>query len=200
MHLEQQELTKPVDRKVYSDRIIYESGSMPLPKSIGPPRLCDFGEARFGQQWYTGMLQPVPYRAPEVLLGIPWTFSADIWNAALVVWVMLEGRLLFTGIDERGMASTEHQLARFVAVLGAPPRELLTRGDQPLRYFDEEGKWTGAIAVPELSLELLLEALQGKEAEIFLDFMRKMLCWIPEERHTAKQLLLHPWLDTCRSV
>ncbi len=36
--------------------------------------------------------------------------------------------------------------------------------------------------------------LQGKDQELFLDLMRSMLRWLPEERKTTKQLLYHPWL------
>lgn len=36
--------------------------------------------------------------------------------------------------------------------------------------------------------------LEGENKALFLDFMRKMLQWVPEKRQTAKQLLKHPWL------
>ena len=35
---------------------------------------------------------------------------------------------------------------------------------------------------------------QGKDQEIFLDLMRPMLQWLPEQRKTPKELLCHPWL------
>lgn len=49
------------------------------------PILCDFGEVRFGEKEYAGIIQPQQYRAPEVLLEIPWSFKVDIWNVGTYV-------------------------------------------------------------------------------------------------------------------
>lgn len=38
--------------------------------------------------------------------------------------------------------------------------------------------------------------LQGKDKEMFLEMMKGMLQWRPEDRKTAKQLLEDPWLYT----
>lgn len=35
------------------------------------------------------------------------------------------------------------------------------------------------------------------EAELFLAFMRRMLCWIPQDRATADELVNDPWLGSC---
>ena len=71
-YYEEQELRNPSPRKVNGDRIIYESRGLRLPKKTGPPVLCDFGEARYGKATYTDDIQPYVYRAPEVILDIPW--------------------------------------------------------------------------------------------------------------------------------
>ena len=34
----------------------------------------------------------------------------------------------------------------------------------------------------------------GEDKKLFLDFIRKMLQWLPEKKSTAKQLLAEPWL------
>lgn len=36
------------------------------------------------------------------------------------------------------------------------------------------------------------------EAMLFIDFMRRMLDWDPDERLSAKQLIEHKWFDSCR--
>lgn len=33
---------------------------------------------------------------------------------------------------------------------------------------------------------------------LFMGFMRKMLCWDPEQRPTAAELVEHPWPDITR--
>jgi len=47
----------------------------------------------------------------------------------------------------------------------------------------------------ELNIENSLSSIEGEEKRAFLDFVvTNMLCWVPEQRKTAKELLRHPWL------
>jgi serine/threonine-protein kinase SRPK3 len=47
----------------------------------------------------------------------------------------------------------------------------------------------------KLSLDDTISSLEGEEKRAFLDFVvHNMLCWVPEHRKTAKELLEHPWL------
>ena len=56
------------------------------------------------------------------------------------------------------------------------------------------GQWKAGIPIPEgLSLEASEENLDGSSKETFLNFVRGMLQWRPEDRKTAKQLLDDPW-------
>ena len=34
-----------------------------------------------------------------------------------------------------------------------------------------------------------------EEADRFLEFLKRMLCWLPEERATARELKNDPWFD-----
>jgi hypothetical protein len=45
------------------------------------------------------------------------------------------------------------------------------------------------------SLEKPELRLQGRNKDMFLDLMRGMLQWRPEDRKTAKQLVDDPWLN-----
>jgi serine/threonine protein kinase len=59
------------------------------------PKIVDFGLATRLESDSQGQLrnetagfhpiQPDQYRAPEVILGCPWSFSADIWNIGVLV-------------------------------------------------------------------------------------------------------------------
>lgn len=82
-----------------------------------------------------------------------------------------------------------------VALLGQPPLDYLRRTETSWEYFDNAGKWKDLIEKPNISLEDSEEQLNGANKALFLDFMRKMLQWIPEDRQTAKQLLSHSWLS-----
>lgn len=56
------------------------------------------------------------------------------------------------------------------------------------------GNWIGSVPIPDRTLETLEQRLGGDEKSEFLCFLRRALCWLPEDRPTAKELLYDPWL------
>lgn len=84
---EKEELKDPSPRKVLDDRTIYISRDLQPPKEWGAPVLCDLGSAVCGSAEHTEDIQPEIYRAPEVILEIPWSYEVDIWNAGCMVCV-----------------------------------------------------------------------------------------------------------------
>lgn len=82
---ERRELRHPSPRKVDGDRTIYKSKSLVITKNPGRPVITDFGEARIGQQTYDDGIQPFQYRAPEVIMDMPWSYEVDIWNVGVMV-------------------------------------------------------------------------------------------------------------------
>ncbi|KFY24247.1 hypothetical protein V491_02231 [Pseudogymnoascus sp. VKM F-3775] len=54
--------------------------------------------------------------------------------------------------------------------------------------------WNGLAEIPRTSLEESEENLHGEDKGQFLEFMRKMLKWVPEERSSTKELLQDTWL------
>lgn len=95
-------------------------------------------------------------------------------------------------------------------MLGPPPLDLLKRGRRVDEFFDEKGistpstvlkvaypkfdvgNFIAEVAVPDNSLEGSEERLEGDNKKAFLEFMRSMLQWRPEDRKTAKDLLQDP--------
>ena len=57
------------------------------------------------------------------------------------------------------------------------------------------GNWRGAAEIPKINLKGVEKRLDGEEKKLFLDFVRKMLKWKPEERSSAKDLLDDLWLN-----
>ncbi|KAF7169144.1 hypothetical protein CNMCM5623_001931 [Aspergillus felis] len=186
------ELEAPVPRKTLEDRTIYISRSLPI--SYGTPVLCDLGEARLGTDQQQGDIMPDIYRAPEVILDMTWNYKVDIWNVGMVIWDLFEHRHLFRARNPEGKLDDGYHLAEMQAVLGDPPLEFLARSEKSLEFWDGNGKWKGAAPVPDYDLDTLEERLQGDEKDDFLRFLRRMICWQPEERATAKELLFDPWL------
>lgn len=58
------------------------------------------------------------------------------------------------------------------------------------------GKWSGAAEIPKVTLEDVEKRLKGEEKVLFLNFVRKMLKWKPEERSSARELLDDVWLNS----
>jgi hypothetical protein len=63
------------------------------------------------------------------------------------------------------------------------------------------GCWKGAggIAIPRLSLEDSVSALDGEAKAEFLNFVKSMLKWQPEERKRASELLEDPWMAVVKT-
>ncbi|PYI35738.1 kinase-like protein [Aspergillus indologenus CBS 114.80] len=191
---EEEEKSSPSLRKSVGDRVIYASRKLRKTKHHGRPMLCDFGQARRGSDTYRGDIQPYIYRAPEVILRMPWNEKADIWNVGLLTWDLFEPGHLFYGRDPGKKKSDTHHIADMIAIMGAPPKEMTQNSAYATEFFDDKGGWKGAIKIPSISLETLEENLEGEPRLLFLQFLRKMLQWKPEERMSARELLDDPWL------
>lgn len=73
----------PAPRKELADRTIYIS--RPMRVTSGLVQISDLSEARFGDSENTDVVMPDVYRAPEVILGMNWSYPVDIWGLAMVV-------------------------------------------------------------------------------------------------------------------
>ncbi|KAF8076835.1 putative CDK4/6 [Lyophyllum atratum] len=204
---EEAEIETPSSRKIIGQTVVFESKDFPkTPRRwIGGrsgPVLCDFGEARTGKDSYTGLIQPAPYRAPEVFLNFPWGTSVDIWNLGCMVWDFMFGRHLFS---RRGAPDEEtadkNQLARMATLLGPPPVALLAdSGPRALEFFNDDGSAKGNApnetleSVLASSLEHAKKTMTVEDSKAFLAFMRRTLTWTEEKRASASELLSDPWL------
>ncbi|CAK1360865.1 SRSF protein kinase 3 [Cercospora beticola] len=199
---ENQQLTDPCPRKELPDRTIYVSRELGMPRDIGEPVLCDFGSATALDDGieHREDIQPNIYRAPEVILDIPWTYSVDIWNAGCVVWDISQGESLFSGKDpELGTYRGRAHLAEMIALLGPPPESLLARAGLKSKFFSDSGQWTAGIPIPqsrpiESRETSLAEGGDAEDREAFLCLMRKMLQWEPTKRSTARELAEDEWI------
>ncbi|KAG6050775.1 hypothetical protein E4U33_000674 [Claviceps sp. LM78 group G4] len=195
---EKDELVKPCPRKEANGRTIYLSRELGIPEDFGAPVLCDFGAAMSLDNGFNHLekIQPNQYRAPEVILDIPWTSSVDIWNVGCMIWNSFQGGNLFTGRDpETGTYQSRAHLAEMIALLGPPPPTLLARANSKSKLFSDAGEFCAGISIPQSRpLEQRESVLKGEDRDCFLRFMRKMLQWDPEKRSSAKELAEDEWI------
>lgn len=52
----------------------------------------------------------------------------------------------------------------------------------------EPGNWIAATPIPDQSLETRENQLTGNGQELLLAFIRKILCWLPDERPAAQDI------------
>jgi hypothetical protein len=52
---------------------------------LGYPILYDLGSAVIETETRRGLIQALPYRAPEVILGADWAAKVDVWNVGVLV-------------------------------------------------------------------------------------------------------------------
>ena len=172
---------------------------------LASAKITDIGLAEWGDKGpQHKAIQANAFTCPEVLLGVGWSYPADIWNLAAMMWDLIEMEGLFDRINtDPGKYHAHEHLALMICLLGPPPKELLDRGMKTCNYFDYDrendqyvfksqklvDKWKD-----DVTFDRAVTHMQGPNKESFIDFVKKMLAWVPEERWTAKQLLEHPWL------
>ncbi|KAJ4259716.1 hypothetical protein NW762_007647 [Fusarium torreyae] len=162
-------------------------------------KLTDFGLAVRGSQPNNHDIQPREYTAPEVLLKADWTYSVDVWNLALVLFDLLGEVNLFSGRSkDHPEFSNKTRFAQIIRLLGPLPSELRARADETKlsKYFNEHGEYKYPELIPDESFnfESKTSMLEGQDRELFINFVRRMLTWVPEQRATTKELLDDPWL------
>jgi serine/threonine-protein kinase SRPK3 len=82
---EEAEKTDPTPFKVDGGNRIYCSRDLNIPDDVDLAILTDFGNAHIDNGNNTDDVQPWQYRAPEVILEIPWSYEIDIWNVGVLV-------------------------------------------------------------------------------------------------------------------
>lgn len=152
---ENSEMEDPSPRKSsFLGHTIYKS--RPLSSGSGSFKLTGFGEARLGDYENWEDVMPTTYKAPEVLLGMRWSYPVDIWAAALTVricnslgrdmlieqmWDLAQDRPLFNVNGPFGSRNTNYHLARLIGLLGPAPAHFLNRHENTKAFWDEQGSY-----------------------------------------------------------
>lgn len=172
------------------------------------PLLTDFGEAfspasetRLGKDCHT----PNAFRAPEAKFEsqMPLGYPSDIWSMATAIWEIIGTKAIFS----TDFVDGDQIAARHIDVLGPMPSEWWQHWEARSRFFDEygyptesykENKWPPLEESFETSVQKWRRKMGGgieeDEKVAFLDLMRRMLSFRPEERPTANEVLMSDWM------
>ncbi|KAG9306830.1 hypothetical protein G9A89_005731 [Geosiphon pyriformis] len=103
-----------------------------LLKNLESPtiKVIDFGSACHARQTVYTYIQSRFYRSPEVLLGLPYSSSIDMWSVGCIAVELFLGLPLFPGSSEY------NQVSRIVEMLGIPPTYMIEVGKTASEYFE----------------------------------------------------------------
>lgn len=99
-------------------------------------KVIDFGSACFTRQTIYTYIQSRFYRSPEVILGLHYTESIDMWSLGCIVGELFLGLPMFPGTSEY------NQIWKIVDMLDTPPRHMIDVGRNSLNFFKKSGQTT----------------------------------------------------------
>ena len=162
-------------------------------------KISNFSNACYLNHHFSREIQTRQYRAPEIILGINYNETVDIWSLGCIVFELITGDCLFEPRQKNNSFSKDDDhLAQFIELLGKIPKNFALSGTESKRFFTKDGK---LCRINTLHKRLLKDALikkyhmKKKEAEKLNDFLLPMFEFCPEKRASAKQMLAHPWLN-----
>ena len=161
-------------------------------------KICDVGNACWFNHHFSSIIQTRQYRAPEVLLGINYNESSDIWSLACMVFELATGDFLFDPRKGDTYSKNDDHLAQIIELAGKMPKNFALSGSNSMKYFNKNGKLK---RIKKLVYYPLIKVLTEKyhfkenEAKALNDFIMPMLEYYPNKRITARELLRHPWLN-----
>mmetsp|Transcript_13144 Transcript_13144/g.26961 ORF Transcript_13144/g.26961 Transcript_13144/m.26961 type:complete len:1432 (+) Transcript_13144:459-4754(+) len=186
-------------------------------------KVIDFGSSSFVTDRQSSYIQSRSYRAPEVILGLPYDGKIDMWSLGCVVAEMYTGEVTFQNDSELSM------LSRIEAICGPFPRHMIAKGRHSHRIFTDSGliyekvsnvheeddasssdensetslfnvyqpKMTNLAARFGFDADLMEKprlSVDDEKRAMFVDFVSKLLAIDPELRLSAEEALKHPWI------
>ncbi|KAK4762780.1 hypothetical protein SAY86_008548 [Trapa natans] len=169
-----------------------------LPKSSAI-KVIDFGSTANGLRRHNYIVSTRHYRAPEVILGLGWSYACDLWSVGCILVELCSGEALFQTHE-----NLEH-LAMMERVLGPLPPHMLKRVDRPAEKYIQRGRldWPeGAASRDSIRAVQKLPRLQNivmqhvdHSAGDLIDLLQGLLKYDPANRLTAHDALGHPFFS-----
>lgn len=156
-------------------------------------RLIDFGSATFQDEYHSNVVSTRHYRAPEIILGMGWSFPCDIWSIGCILVEFFTGEALYQTHDNlehlammelvcgridgkiiRQCSKVAQKMFRPTGRLDYPNRD--TTKDS--RRFVKSMKSLGEIFPPVCAFH-----------NTFADLLQRIFTYAPEDRITARDAL-----------
>mmetsp|Transcript_7792 Transcript_7792/g.14939 ORF Transcript_7792/g.14939 Transcript_7792/m.14939 type:complete len:520 (-) Transcript_7792:261-1820(-) len=154
-------------------------------------KVIDFGSACFENEQLYSYIQSRFYRAPEVMLGIPYTYAIDMWSFGCILSELFTGVPMFPGESE------QDQFLYIMEVLGVPPRMLLDKGTRTAVFFNDDYEPL-SLSTPKGSMRppgsKNLAIKIGCTDTSFVSFLLNCFTWNPEDRWSPEAALQHSWI------
>ncbi|KJA26395.1 hypothetical protein HYPSUDRAFT_1065821, partial [Hypholoma sublateritium FD-334 SS-4] len=161
-------------------------------------RLIDFGSATFEQEYHSSVVSTRHYRAPEIILGLGWSFPCDAYSLGCILVEFFTGLALYQTHD-----NLEH-LAMMEMVMGKLPERFARAGARSRGEFFKDGKldWPKPKATRQSKKDVratrpLQDVIPPTDNinRQFLDLVRKLLAFDPAHRITVRDALQHPYFS-----
>jgi serine/threonine-protein kinase PRP4 len=109
-------------------------------------KICDFGSAStIDENSITPYLVSRFYRAPEIILGLPYDYAIDMWSAGCCIYEMYTGKILFPG------KSNNEMLWMIMELKGMFSRKILRRSKFWMRHFNPDNFNFRLVATNEMT-------------------------------------------------
>ncbi|KAL7626653.1 serine threonine protein kinase CMGC group [Parahypoxylon ruwenzoriense] len=168
-------------------------------------RLIDFGSATFQDEYHSSVVSTRHYRAPEIILGLGWSFPCDIWSIGCILVEFFTGDALFQTHDNlEHLAMMENVCdSRIDTHLVQAVNKMATRstGNAASKYFKRlkldypTAETTRASRRFVKNMKRLSDIIPSSSAFLrsFLDLLQKIFVYDPAKRITARKALEHEW-------
>jgi len=157
-------------------------------------KVIDFGSAvfDFGSRGHGHLVQTRHYRAPEVVLGMCWSFPIDIWSIGCILLEFIYGRMVFNTHD-----AIDH-LNQMNTMIGPMPLKLMQiiPRETYRKYYTKDGKLRLEKAkISKVQCQNLKKYFKPNSRDLLLDLVARMLQWLPEDRISCEEALKHPYFQ-----
>ncbi|XP_009355974.2 uncharacterized protein LOC103946883 [Pyrus x bretschneideri] len=157
-------------------------------------KVIDLGSSCFETDHLCSYVQSRSYRAPEVILGLPYDKKIDIWSLGCILAELCTGNVLFQNDSPATL------LARVMGIISPIDQGMLAKGRDTYKYFTknhmlyERNQETNRLEylIPKKT-SLRHRLPMGDQG--FIDFIAHLLEINPKKRPSASDALKHPWLS-----